>query len=464
MIINNKNLENSENEFPLLDVNNTTDTILRLKEEEKIELINSITNRECDIRDDLLRKGIKNYRNYRKLSFKEENSSKMSSTCEKKVKNLFGILQDIKNKIKLSCCDDEGTSSYNSVKVEEKEIMLPSSSIKKDLSDTEETEKHIDCEVLDEMDRAFFCKTETNSKNFHNYVKKIKIKETVDYKYYNDLTKKLSKMHRKLNKEEELSHAYIDTSDRVDLDNATKYVYGSNNSPTTTKLLMLLQNLGSCNDTIKNLCKANMLPEDHFNLDENSSFLDIGSGVGIPCFHANIQVGCYCTGYDIRKDYICVANNFLANYSKKYFTEDNIGLVLNNNENNVEKVKLDPLLVNNKKFVEDLKYCDYNINQNKVRFECVDACELYKYFDKMNNNKDFTHIYSYNRIFEKSVLRRITKVLNNTDFKVLVWSIDPKSSFDHLELQNCEFIGKTLMKSSSGNQNFVLYIYVKVLK
>ena len=118
----------------------------------------------------------------------------------------------------------------------------------------------------------------------------------------------------------------------------------------------------------------------------------------------------------------------------------------------------------NEVFINNLEYFNLNINEEKVKFFNIDATKMYKYVDyySINGiNKDFTHIYSYNKMFEDTSIRSIATILNRTKFKILVWSFDENTSFNYYGLKDCILIDKLIMKSSSGSHNCKLFIYLK---
>ena len=46
-----------------------------------------------------------------------------------------------------------------------------------------------------------------------------------------------------------------------------------------------------------------------------------------------------------------------------------------------------------------------------------------KYLD--DENKDFTHIYSYNKVMSAKDRRGISKILNKTNYRLLAWYFGP---------------------------------------
>lgn len=74
---------------------------------------------------------------------------------------------------------------------------------------------------------------------------------------------------------------------------------------------------------------------------------------------------------------------------------------------------------------------DYNILWYcKCFFEQVDAGKVDKIAMTKNNERvDVTHIYSYNKVMGKDCLKGIGRALNNTNFKILAWYVNEKSTY-----------------------------------
>jgi len=59
-----------------------------------------------------------------------------------------------------------------------------------------------------------------------------------------------------------------------------------------------------------------------------------------------------------------------------------------------------------------------------VSFDCCDAAKpLDKYVD--DTGKDFTHIYSYNKVMSLNDTAGIAYILNRTNWKIMAWYFDP---------------------------------------
>jgi len=62
-----------------------------------------------------------------------------------------------------------------------------------------------------------------------------------------------------------------------------------------------LSKIQRCTDLLLTEEQLNLLPfpKDDYNLKENSTFLDIGSGFGKPVFHASLQTYCQSKGIEV---------------------------------------------------------------------------------------------------------------------------------------------------------------------
>ena len=73
----------------------------------------------------------------------------------------------------------------------------------------------------------------------------------------------------------------------------------------------------------------------------------------------------------------------------------------------------------------------------RVDFQVCDAAKyLEKYADL--EGKDYTHIYSYNKVMSEKDSRGICEILNRTNFRILAWYFGPDktrlSGLRHFEL------------------------------
>ena len=67
----------------------------------------------------------------------------------------------------------------------------------------------------------------------------------------------------------------------------------------------------------------------------------------------------------------------------------------------------------------------------KVTFEQCDAGKL-KWLKMPNKDKqrvDISHIYSYNKVMGKDCLKGIGRALSNTNFKILAWYVNEKTTY-----------------------------------
>lgn len=85
--------------------------------------------------------------------------------------------------------------------------------------------------------------------------------------------------------------------------------------------------------------------------------------------------------------------------------------------------------------LEDYKFelkPDYSILwYRKVTFQQCDAGKQPKIQMINNDNElvDVSHVYSYNKVMGKSCLVGIGKALNNTNFKILAWYVNEKTTY-----------------------------------
>jgi hypothetical protein len=67
-------------------------------------------------------------------------------------------------------------------------------------------------------------------------------------------------------------------------------------------------------------------------------------------------------------------------------------------------------------------------------FEQVDAGKVEKIVMTKDNKKvDVTHIYSYNKVMGKGCLKSIGRAINNTNFKILAWFVNEKSTYSYVK-------------------------------
>ena len=92
-------------------------------------------------------------------------------------------------------------------------------------------------------------------------------------------------------------------------------------------------------------------------------------------------------------------------------------------------------------------------------FKFFDEDLLDKNIDTITNSEHFTHIYSYNKLMGEKCRKKISKILNKTNWKVLAWYSNEyqtkKSGLTHfLKIGNFQM-------NSTGNEKFSCYVYIK---
>jgi len=104
----------------------------------------------------------------------------------------------------------------------------------------------------------------------------------------------------------------------------------------------------------------------------------------------------------------------------------------------------------------------------KTEFVVVDAgkgCKVYDIKKDLSNlsetapTEHISHIYSYNKVMGESCLRGISRTLNRTNFKILAWYVNEKTTYD-VGVWNVKLLLKKPMQSTGG-QNFSVYVYFK---
>jgi hypothetical protein len=94
----------------------------------------------------------------------------------------------------------------------------------------------------------------------------------------------------------------------------------------------------------------------------------------------------------------------------------------------------------------------------KTDFETCDAAKyVEKYCDA--DGKDFTHIYSYNKVMSVNDRKGICQILNRTNFRIMAWYFDPNNT-RKTGLKHFELLYKASMLST-GNEKFTCYVYYK---
>ena len=104
-----------------------------------------------------------------------------------------------------------------------------------------------------------------------------------------------------------------------------------------------------------------------------------------------------------------------------------------------------------------LKY-DSNPNwTDKIKFHLKDATKLKSYSNE--NGKHYTHIYSYNKLMNFECRKKMSKILNKTNFKILSWYSNPNQTLK-AGLKKIKFLCKLPMNATS-TEKFSVYVYMK---
>jgi len=124
------------------------------------------------------------------------------------------------------------------------------------------------------------------------------------------------------------------------------------------------------------------------------------------------------------------------------------GLIDYNNENLDQVVK------------EALSKPTYNTDSlwwKNSNFQLQDASKLKVYLNEKGQH--YTHIYSYNKLMTKETIKKMSKILNKTEFKILAWYFNPTQTIES-GLTNIRFICRVPMQTTS-TEKFSVYIYMK---
>ena len=73
---------------------------------------------------------------------------------------------------------------------------------------------------------------------------------------------------------------------------------------------------------------------------------------------------------------------------------------------------------------------------------------------------DATHIFAFSVVFSESDLKAMIRILNRTNYKMLVFNCDPKSAL-RFGLKNVINIGQFISSMIGGHGSFTSYIYLK---
>jgi hypothetical protein len=93
----------------------------------------------------------------------------------------------------------------------------------------------------------------------------------------------------------------------------------------------------------------------------------------------------------------------------------------------------------------------------RVSFVADDATKPKVYANDLGIH--YTHIYAYNKLMSKECRKKIAKVLNKTNFRVLAWYSNPKQTIK-AGLKDFTLVAKFPMQSTS-TEKFHVYVYIK---
>jgi hypothetical protein len=127
----------------------------------------------------------------------------------------------------------------------------------------------------------------------------------------------------------------------------------------------------------------------------------------------------------------------------------------------LKSLELNDIITN---IMKSLQCCEYDpLFYKNIKFINQDATSN-RCFTFINDHGEieghFTHIYSYNKLMSDVCRKKISKVLNNTNWKVLAWysnELQTKKS----GLKKYFFVAKFPMNSTS-TEKFYCYVYIKL--
>lgn len=93
----------------------------------------------------------------------------------------------------------------------------------------------------------------------------------------------------------------------------------------------------------------------------------------------------------------------------------------------------------------------------RLKFKIIDAANISKYADK--HGRDYTHIYSYNKVMSQKDRISISTILNKTNFRTLTWYFGVKET-EQTGLKHFELLYQEPMQST-GKEKFTVYVYYK---
>lgn len=92
-----------------------------------------------------------------------------------------------------------------------------------------------------------------------------------------------------------------------------------------------------------------------------------------------------------------------------------------------------------------------------LKFSVKDATKMKTYSNEKGVH--FTHIYSYNKLMNFECKQKMSKILNNTKFKILAWYSNPRQTMK-AGLKNVKLLCKVPMNATS-TEKFSVYVYMK---
>jgi hypothetical protein len=207
----------------------------------------------------------------------------------------------------------------------------------------------------------------------------------------------------------EAAHGLGNRGDKEEKTARTSEGYGEATCATAEKLVRLLAKL------------TTYLPamggwQGQWNLDEDATFLDIGSGYGKVVFHAKLNTGCRsAVGVECVRKRVEISNTVLE------------GLY-----GELDRARL----------ADDLL--------KGVSFVAEDACryEAFRY----------SHIYIFDRVFSEVTTRELAKVLQRSPFYIMVSSRKPQVWWG-CGLSKVQPVGKIRFKTT-GKEGMTLFIYI----
>lgn len=249
--------------------------------------------------------------------------------------------------------------------------------------------------------------------------------------------------------------------------NNLKSGYGNLIYSSFTNLLLFLTNI-TTHPNFNKQCKY----MNEYNLSNNSIFLDLGCGYGLPCFHTLILIGCKVVGIELMEERIKYAEYFKNTKLLKYYQNNNIFQELN-----IES-SIDKIFCTNKdifkdefkcsKLIQNCNKIQYNLskylNLNDILFEHNDIfANEYLFF---SGKKYFSHVYLYGKLFFiKENIDKYGKMfanlLNNSNFKVLITNLTI-NDIKYYGFENLYFIDSFIGTSTNGGQRFQFTIFVKI--